>query len=330
MSERVGVHLSQQLPTHDVIEIARLAEDLGYERFFISDVLVRDPFVVLTACAQETDRISLGTAVMPLYERHPLNAAVASASLAHVSNGRFCFGVGTSHQEMVENRLGLRWRRPVTHLLEYIELVRALHRGEPVRHVGEFYRIAAQLPFPPSAPVPIYMGPSGPTLFERAGAFADGVVLNWGPPEFLADRLHLLEQGRAGAGRAAGSVEVACSLWCAVTDGIEETGRMRDEFRARAAAFAQMAIYRRRFGELGFVDDMATVEAALDSGTPADTGISDGLVDATSIIGDEDFCRDRLDVYRAAGVAMPLVVPLTTADGDLRPIRLTLEALAPR
>ena len=329
MTKRVGVHLSEQLPIDDVVAIARLAEDLGYGRFFISDVFVRDPFVVLAACVQGTDRISLGTAVMPLYERHPLNAAVASASLAQISNNRFCFGVGTSHREMVEACLGLPWRRPVTHLMEYIEVVRALHRGDPVRHVGEFYRIEAQLSSPPSAPVPIYLGPSGPTLFERAGAVADGVILNWGSPGFLADRLRDLERGRAGAGRSAGSVEVACSLWCAVTDSAEETRRMRDCFRLRAGVFAQMSIYRSRFSELGHGADMAAVEVAIGAGTPTDEAIGDGLVDAVSIIGNADHCRRRLDEYRDAGIALPMVVPLSTPDGDLRPIRRTLEALAP-
>ena len=329
MSERVGVHLSQQLPTPDVVEVAMLAEHLNYERFFFSDHLIRDPFVVLTACAQATDRISLGTAVMPLYERHPLNAAVASATLAQVSNGRFCFGIGTSHREMIQDQLGIPWRRPVTHLMEYIDVVRALHTGEPVEHEGEFYRINAQLLSPPPAPVPIYLGPCGPTLFERAGAVADGVVLNWAPPDFLAARLRLLEKGRDDAGRGADSVEIACSLWCAVTGGPEETQRLRDDFRVRTEFFVQMAIYRRRFGELGFAEEMTAIESALDRDQPVGPLISESLLDAISIIGDADYCRARLDAYRAAGVAMPLVVPLTSDDGDLRPIRRTLEALAP-
>jgi alkanesulfonate monooxygenase SsuD/methylene tetrahydromethanopterin reductase-like flavin-dependent oxidoreductase (luciferase family) len=329
MTTRTGVHLSQQLPTPDIVEVATFAEHLGYERFFFSDHLTRDPFVVLTACARETERISLGTAVMPLYERHPLNAAVASASLAHVSDDRFRFGIGTSHREMVEGQLGIPWRRPVTHLLEYIAIIRALHTGEAVHHNGEFYQINAKLPFPPGAPVPIYLGPSGPILFEHAGAIADGVVLNWGPPDFLAGRLRLLEKGRDNAGRSADSVEIACSLWCAVTAGPDETQRMRADFRIRTGFFAQMAIYRQRFGELGFAQEMAAVEAALDADQPVGPHISEALVDAISIIGDADYCRARLDTYRDAGVALPLVVPLTSDDGDLRPIRRTLEALAP-
>lgn len=329
MTERLGVHLSQQLPTPDVVEVATLAEHLNYDRFFFSDHLVRDPFVVLTACARETERISLGTAVMPLYERHPLNAAVASASLAHVSNGRFRFGIGTSHREMVEGRLGIPWRRPVTHLMEYIEVVRALHSGEEVSHKGEFYQVDACLPFPPSEPVPIYLGPSGPTLFERAGAIADGVVLNWGPPDFLAERLRLLEKGRADAGRADDSVEIACSLWCAVSNDPEETQRLRDDFRLLAGFFVQMSIYRKRLRELGLDDEMDAIEAILDREEEVGGNVSDSLVDAVSIIGDVDYCRARLDAYRDAGVALPLVVPLTSEDGDMRPIRRTLEALAP-
>lgn len=329
MTDRLGVHLSQQLPPDDVVEVASLAEHLNYERFFFSDHLVRDPFAVLTACARETERISLGTAVMPLYERHPLSAAVASASLAHISNGRFCFGIGTSHREMIEGQLGVPWRRPVTHLLEYIEVIRALHTGEPVHHEGEFYRIDAHLPFPPPQPVPIYLGPSGPKLFQHAGEIADGVVLNWGPPDFLAQRLRLLETARRNAGRAADSVEIACSLWCAVTENADETQRLREDFRVRAGFFAAMAIYRRRFGELGFAPEMAAVEAAQHRGEPVVSHISDALIDTISIIGDADYCRARLDAYRAVGIVLPLVVPLTSAAGDLGPIRRTLEALAP-
>lgn len=326
--ERFGVHLSQQLPPDKVTAVATLAEDLGYERFFFSDHLMRDPFAILTACALATSRITIGTAVMPLYERHPVSAAVASATLAHISNDRFIFGVGTSHREMVEPTLGIPWTRPVGHLREYIDIVRGLHSGEQLDYQGDHYRVSAQLAFPPARPVPIYLGPAGPRMFQISGEIADGVVLNWGTPEYLGGRLPEIKAAATAAGRDPADVEIGCSLWCQVTDDDSATARAREDFRERATFFASFTGYRRRFAELGFAAEMEAFERAQARGESTLEYISDPLLDAISIIGDLETCRGRFDEYRAAGIEIPFIVPITSEDGDLEPIRKTLTALA--
>ncbi len=325
----LGVHLSQQLPVEKVVAVAQMADAFGYQRFFFSDHLARDPFAILTACALKTQRVSVGPAVMPLFARHPVAAAIGAATLDHISGGRFVFGIGTSHPEMITSRLGIPWHKPVGHLREYVEIVRALHRGGAVSYQGEHYQVDYQLPFPPSRPTPIYLGPSRPRMFELSGQLADGVVLNWGSPDYLAGRLKELYAAAGDAGREPSAVEIGCSLWCAVTAAADETAQVRDRFRGMMGFFVRFGTYRQRFGELGFQDEMEAAAAALERGEPVPPLIPDALLDVISVLGDVDFCRNRLEEYRRAGIELPLVVPLTTPDGDLDPIRRTLAALSP-
>lgn len=326
--ENLGVHLSQQLPPAQVAAVAQMAEELGYRRFFFSDHLSRDPFAVLAACALSTSRISLGTAVMPIFTRHPVAAAIAAATLDHISEGRFILGLGPSHREIIEGHLGIPWQQPLAHLREYIHIVRELHRGEAVRYQGKHYRVDYQLAFPPSRPVPLYLGPSRPRQFALAGELADGVILNWGHPEYLGRRLQELKAGARQAGRDPTAVEVGCSLWCQVTHSAQGTRQAREQFGDRMVFFLRMGTYRQRFADLGFGEEMGAIEAAQARGEPSRPLISDALLETVGIIGEADFCRARLEEYRRAGITLPLVIPLTSEDGDLEVIRRTLAALA--
>ena len=328
MSERLGIHLSQPLPPERVVALSQAAEALGYERLVVSDFVLWDPFAVLSACAAATDRIGLGTAMMPIYERHPVSAAAAVASLAALAPGRVTFGVGTGQRGLVEGMLGADWRAPLSHLREYVGIVRALHMGIELRHSGEFYRVNTQLPAPHAGATPIVLGPQGPKHLAFAGAEADGVVIKFGTPHSLAERIAEIDRARRAVGRAAGAVEIACSLWCAVTVDRAETQRRRDDFRARVAIFARTDVIRARFRSLGFGQDMDQVEAAIEHGGAIDPLIGDDLIDAIAVIGDIDHCRSRLAEYRAGGVDLPLLVPIAGPSGDAQPVMRTLESLA--
>ena len=325
---QLGVFFSQPNPVATVVRVAQTAERLGYPAFFVSDHMARDPFVALTACALSTTTITLGTAVLPTFTHHPVAAAVAAASLESLAPGRFIFGIGTSHQVTIEDRLGIPWRRPVAHLREYLQIVTALHRGEDVAFDGEFFRVHYQLPSPPSAPIPIYLGPSRPRLYAMSGELADGVILNWADPTYLAARMPELTNSARAAGRDPHDITICYALFCEVTDSPAATDAARQRFRDQLVFFLQPETYRLRFRAMGFDEEIDRIESAQASDQPVAPLITDPMLHAVSAIGEPDACRARITEYRHSGVDLPLIVPLAIQNGDPAPIERTLTALA--
>ncbi|MBL1651627.1 LLM class flavin-dependent oxidoreductase, partial [Klebsiella pneumoniae] len=77
-----------------------------------------------------TERVRLGTGVVPIYSRTPATMAQTAATIDDLSGGRFNLGIGVSHRPVVEGWHGQRIDKPVTEMREYVAIVRAILRGE--------------------------------------------------------------------------------------------------------------------------------------------------------------------------------------------------------
>ncbi|MEA2449479.1 MAG: hypothetical protein QOG63_1411, partial [Thermoleophilaceae bacterium] len=87
-------------------ERARRAEELGYDSAYVTHIAGRDSLTVLAAYACRTERIKLGTGVLPMYSRTPAATAQTAATIDELSGGRMVLGLGVSHRVTVENWYG--------------------------------------------------------------------------------------------------------------------------------------------------------------------------------------------------------------------------------
>jgi G6PDH family F420-dependent oxidoreductase len=183
----VGYFLScEEFGPRELVRQARLAEQTGFERLWISDhfhpwlrAQGQSPFVwsVIGALSQVTS-LPITTAVTcPMIRIHPAIIAQASATAAVQCGGRFVLGVGTG-EALNEHILGDRWppigvRQDM--LCEAIEVIRALHAGGEVTHYGKHYTVEnAEIFTRPEQPVPIYVSGLGPASAQLAGEIGDG------------------------------------------------------------------------------------------------------------------------------------------------------------
>src|SRR5262245_23421120 len=88
-----------------------------------------DAFVAVALAAQATERIELGTAVVPIQTRHPIAMAQEVMSVQAVSEGRFTLGIGVSHDWVIEGQLGLPYERPAQLMRDYLEVLNPALRG---------------------------------------------------------------------------------------------------------------------------------------------------------------------------------------------------------
>lgn len=198
-----------------IIAGAKLAERYGFDSLWVRDHLVLephegegsattflDPFITLGLIAGATEKISLGTAaIIPL--RHPLHTATMYASLEYlVGPGRVYAGMGLGRYDHEFVAVELDHARRGDILREQVEIIRALWRGEPVSHEGEFYRFRELRIDPaPADRIPIWFCGNAPGAVRRAVEYCDGWLPGRIPLKTYRTRVDQLRSQAAAAGR---------------------------------------------------------------------------------------------------------------------------------
>ena len=155
---RIGVFISDvsgaQTDVAELLANARAAEALGFSTGWVPHIpWSLDGLTALALAGQVTNRIELGTAVMPTYPRHPMAMAQQAMSTQAAAGGRLVLGIGPSHPVVIENMFGLTYDRPVRHTREYVEVLRAAFAGAgQVEYRGEFFSFSSMLTVPGSTP----------------------------------------------------------------------------------------------------------------------------------------------------------------------------------
>src|SRR4051795_9237449 len=126
----VGTFIGVGRSLDQAAERAGRAESLGYHSAYVTHIAGRDSLTVLAAYACRTERIGLGTGVLPIYSRTPVATAQTAATIDELSGGRMVLGIGVSHQVTVEGWYGQKLEMPVEAMREYVGIVRAILRGE--------------------------------------------------------------------------------------------------------------------------------------------------------------------------------------------------------
>jgi probable F420-dependent oxidoreductase len=328
---RIGVAFSGGLPPADIVECVRLAESLGYESAWVAEGHGGDQFAILGACAVVTRRIRLGTSISSVFVRSPTTIGMAAATVDQLSGGRFVLGLGSSHRVQVEPEHGIPFVQPTARLQDTIAIVRGLLRDGVVSHRGETVTIERfDLWFPPLRPeVPIYVAALFPRLLEIAGGLAEGVLLTWPTSRTIARAVEHVAIGARQAGRPADAVDVASLIPCAIAD---TAAAARDALRPAVGLYAGFfPRYNRLLAEAGFGDAVGAIKNAYDRGgrEAAAKMVPDDLIDAVTLAGTPDTCRERLAAYRRAGLALPIVSP-RAAGPDARALAMAaIRACAP-
>ena len=128
--------VSAQLSVQDVVELAKTAEEKGYESFWITEGSGRDSISQLAVVAANTSDIRLGTGIVNIYSRSPSLMAMTAASMDDISQGRFILGLGAGHKQTIEGNHGVPLLKPATRMRDYISIVKSALKGGQVAYQG--------------------------------------------------------------------------------------------------------------------------------------------------------------------------------------------------
>jgi F420-dependent oxidoreductase-like protein len=320
-ARRLGAYLSPRDRLGTATDLARRTEALGYDSVWLTHGLGRDAFVVLAAYAHATERIGLGTGVVPIYPRHPVAMAQEASTLMELSGDRLRLGIGLSHRPSMVDALGLDMGEPLVVMREYVTVLRAALRGQ-ASFEGRYYHVRWTGAFRAPAP-PVLLAGLAPPMLELAGELADGVVLWLCSPAYVRDvAVPALARGRARAGQPLEGFEVVAAVPLAVTADHAGVTRL---FREELVRYLSLPYYRTMLRASGFGDALAAFDQHRGSGRDADA-VPAALVDALGAIGDARRARAEVEAYRAAGVTLPVVRPIGPPEAPHA--RGTLEAAA--
>jgi len=328
---RLGIVLAPfaTLPAAEFIAIARETEARGYHAAWTGEASGYDAITLMAAIATHTERLHVGSAVLPVQTRTPVVLGQSAATLNHLAPDRVVLGIGLSSRVIVGDWHGLSFAPSLQQIREAVQIIRAVASGERVNFEGKFYRVKnfRLAVLPPSRPVRVVLAALGPEMLELAGEIADGVVLNWIPPETVPDSITHLRAGAQKAGRALGDFEIASFIRTCVTD---DAAAAREALARDITGYTTVDAYASFFKNAGFADEVDAVNAAWRAGdrSGAVKQVSPRFLDGLGVVGPEAFCRERIAEFSRAGLTQPVIVPFapgSTADARAAQLR-TLRA----
>ncbi|HEX2071227.1 MAG TPA: LLM class F420-dependent oxidoreductase [Thermoleophilaceae bacterium] len=333
----MGLHVGYWglgLTPEQQLEIVKEAESAGFDSVWAAEAYGSDTATVLAWLASHTERVKIGSAIFQMPGRTPAMTAMTAATLDQLSDGRMLLGIGSSGPQVAEGWHGQPFAQQLQRTREYVEILRKALARERLEYEGELY----QLPLPDGpgkalklmiAPVqermPIYIAAIGPKNTTLTGEIADGWLPTFFSPEHVAEFRTLLEEGAARAGngkRIDDSFDIAPNVNVCIDDDIDKA---RDAVRPLLALYVggmgsrKKNFYNALVQRYGFEDAAKEVQDLYLDGKKdeAAAALPGELIDRTSLVGPKERVRERLEVYREAGVGTLVATP-TVFDPEAR------------
>jgi alkanesulfonate monooxygenase SsuD/methylene tetrahydromethanopterin reductase-like flavin-dependent oxidoreductase (luciferase family) len=310
--QRLGVSLRDPLPWRDLAMLVETAEETGFETAFFPEIGGgRDTLAAITGLGAHTTRIHLGPGVAPVPSRRLPLLAMAAATAKERTGGRLVLGLGS----------GPPGPGSLDRVRGAVEFLREAFGGGTPKDpdTGEPFGLALSMDAPP----PIWLAALGDRMVSLAGEIAEGVLLNWCTPDRVRRAAALIAESASLAGRDPASVTIGVYVRGCL--GAEESLAL-EALRVQAGSYAAMPHYRRQMAAFGLGDAAREAASAIERGRPDE--VPEELVRELCLLGDADAAKARLDEFREAGAALPVVYPVPVRDAPSS-IMSTMLAVAP-
>lgn len=307
---------------------AAALESAGLDAVWVAEAYGFDSPTIMGYLAARTGRMRIGSAILNVYSRTPALIAQTAAGLDALTGGRAMLGVGASGPQVVEGWHGRAYDRPLGRTREVIELSRRIWRREVIEHHG-----ITDMPLPPEKggklgkplkllthpvrdTIPVYVAALGPANVRMTAELADGwLPFLFAPEHAAAVWGQPLAEGAARRDPALGPLQVVAGGLLAIGDDAEA---VRDEMRPTVALYVGgMGAPGRNFYydlicSYGYEAAAAAIQKHFLAGRrkDAEAAVPTQLLEQICLAGPEGHVRDRVEIFREAGVTMLNVTPV--------------------
>ena len=281
------------------LELAQEIERRGYAGIYCPSFC--DGIGLCEALALTTKTIPFGTSIANIYTRHASDYAQTAALIHELSASRFLFGIGVSHGP-VHDRLGITVGKPLA----------------DVRHFVEQLRIGAQrqgdLP-------PVALATLRKPMVRLAAEIGQGAIWANAARSHMARSLsHLPAEKRAARDFFVGNMIPTC-----ISDDRAAAAAVN---RKTLVGYVTLPNYQNYWIEAGYEEEMRAIQAAI-AGREFDkipSLMSDRWLSDTTLYGSVAEVREGVEAWYAAGVRTPILVPSSTAGGQMQAFKELLAA----
>lgn len=312
-------------PAEQLARTVREAEDAGLEGLWAPQ-LHSPPFVTLAAAAMVTQRILLGSGIALAFTRSPAETALNALDLDQISGGRTVLGLGTSIRTFNEDVHGVVYGKPVAHLREVVQIVRAIttegHSGKLGKFEGKYHKVdlgALRTGKPVRARIPIWLPPLFEPTVRLAGEIADGLTGHpvWSVQWIKNEVSRTLGDALAKVGRKRADFKINLWIYTAIN---KDRQRAIDDARGTVAFYSQIAQYEKYFDMHGFGDNARAVReaSARKDFVAMRKAVPDEMVNTFALAGTPDDVRERIEEYWKVADSITLTPPNAMLDGATR------------
>lgn len=282
---RFSVWPNLQQSWAEVLEVARHAEQVGYDGVYVADHFMGDgggfgsvetptleATAALSALATATERVRLGSLVFGTTYRHPAVLANWAATTDVISGGRLVLGVGAGWQTNEHDQYGIDLPAVGPRVDRFAETCQVLHgllRTPVTSFDGDWFQMTDAVcePKPAQQPLPLLIGGKGNRMLGVTARFADEWNM-WSVPAQLSERRAVLDERCERIDRDPATIATSTQALVMLTDDQAQADRFLDAVAPRAAVAggdAQIADLFAGWQEVG-VDEVIIPDAALGRG----------------------------------------------------------------
>ena len=328
MTERVGLlAFWKNYDRKMYLRAAQLADELGYDSFWLPEAWGYEIFSLLTEMAVATKRIKLGTGIVNVFSRTPGLIAMSAATVDDISEGRFMLGIGASGARVIEGFHGRPFVKPLSQVRDVIRVTRTLLAGgklsDAKADLAEYRPFGLEMK-PRRASIPIYVASLKQKAVEQIGECADGWIPTFWPYERINEGKAWIAAGAARAGRDAAKIDVA-PFTSVLPMGAQAGGDMARQIISFYIG-GMGDYYIELLTRFGFGEDCKKIAALYqDKATRAQAAhaVPEKMIEALTIAGDPAQCMEELRRRRSFGIDLPILnlptnMPWQMVEGFIR------------
>jgi probable F420-dependent oxidoreductase len=294
------VYRASRVPMAKMAEVARRAEEVGYDTIGIQEA-THDSFLGSVKAIDGSSKIRVDTRLTICFPRSPMVTAMAAWDLQEYSKGRFQLGIGTQVKGHMIRRYSVPWFSPGPRFKEYIESVRAIwdtfQNGKELDYQGEHYQFSLMTPYFNPGPIPyslpgLAIGAVGPYNCRLAGKLCDSLLLHlMHSPEYVGNFvIPHVEEGARKMGRDPKKITISGGGFVGTGANKQEVKQMREVVRQRVAYHASARTYHHILSATGHEGAISKLHELSVQGKWDELArhVTDEMVDALTVVGEYD------------------------------------------
>ncbi len=261
----------------DRINYFKALEEKGFESLWIANANSYDALNLVLYLSTQTSTIELGTAVIPVFSKHPVELAQQIMTTALISNNRLNIGLGVSHKHRVENELGLKYFTPVNYMKEFLIILKDILHKRYSKFKGSIFNVDVSIDAETCNDVDIYLAALGPKMLGLAREYTKGAITWMTGYKTIKNNISPVLNSKSDNSRSIISAIPIC-----ITSDVE---KIKNEAKSVFQFYNNYPNYKKMIIQEGVKD-------------PSDL----------AIVGDEDYAYNILQTYANSGVTEILAV----------------------